>query len=86
MPRATGGFDKTLLVNTETILTQQLDVQKQILAVLSKVGLAGGTVSGTSATSVAPGATPEPTAPTPSSLAYTVPPVPVSMRRVTSYR
>ena len=83
-PRSTGGFDKSLLLNTESILSQQLDIQKQILAVLSKVGI--GTVS--SAAPVPAPATQSAAADataTPNRLDYATPVAPISMRRITRY-
>jgi hypothetical protein len=77
-PRSAGTIDRSLMTGTENLLTQQLDVQKQILALLTK--FSGSNLS--SATPASAGsATAQASEPAQSQLAYSVPTAPISMRR-----
>lgn len=89
MPNVGGGFDKSIMANTESILTQQLDVQKQLLDIMTKfVGMSSNTQS--SAASPVAGADASQNTPSsakvesgiPAPNAYQIPKAPISMRRI----
>lgn len=83
MPVASGGIDKSLFVNTENILSKQLDVQTQILNMLTKMANKSDTSAEEKKTENKTVSDNKPS--TQDSYSYTVPKAPISMKRAHKY-